>query len=62
MRDFDRAIELEPENPDYYFQRASANAVQGRRDPAIADLRQALALDPTNAQAAAALQQLGGAP
>jgi cytochrome c-type biogenesis protein CcmH/NrfG len=62
MRDFDHAIELEPDNPEYYYLRASAHATEGRGDPAVADLRRVLALDPSNEAATTALQELGVEP
>ncbi len=46
IADFDRAIALDPKQPEYFFQRAAAQAQSGRSDQALADLDQAISLRP----------------
>jgi len=59
--DFGRAAKLDPGNPAVYQERAAAFLLQGKKTEAIADYRKVLALDPSNAQARAALKRLGAA-
>lgn len=47
VRLLDRALQMEPGSARLLYARASAWAIQARADAAIADLRQAIAIDPT---------------
>ena len=47
IRLLDRALQMEPGSARLLYARASARAIQAQADAAIADLRQAIAIDPT---------------
>jgi tetratricopeptide (TPR) repeat protein len=51
INDFNRAIELDPENADAYCNRGYAKSSKGDLDGAILDYSQALEIDPKNAWA-----------
>jgi predicted Zn-dependent protease len=46
IRLLDRCLQNEPASVRFLYARASAHALEGRAEPAVADLRQAIALDP----------------
>jgi tetratricopeptide (TPR) repeat protein/predicted aspartyl protease len=46
LKAFDKAVALDPKAPKRYVERAQAHAALGKRDLAVADLDQALALKP----------------
>ncbi len=49
--DYDRAIQLDPADPESHYERALAYAQTGRGSPALADLEQTLRLKPDHVQA-----------
>ena len=51
VADFNKAIELEPANPRYLYQRATARLALKQTAPAIADLEQVLKLKPDDVDA-----------
>jgi tetratricopeptide (TPR) repeat protein len=50
LADFARYIELQPDDPRGYAERAKFYSSKGERDKALADIRKALELDPDNEQ------------
>jgi tetratricopeptide (TPR) repeat protein len=52
IEDLTRAIELEPDRADAYYQRGRCHALLGKRDDALADYDRAIALDPGHERAA----------
>lgn len=50
LPDLDRAIQLEPENAEYYYIRFSVLCERGQTEAALADLDRAIELDPSTAQ------------
>jgi len=51
VRDYDRAIELNPLDANAYCNRAIAYQVRGEHERSLADLEQSIAIDPSNAPA-----------
>jgi tetratricopeptide (TPR) repeat protein/predicted aspartyl protease len=51
IADYDRAIQLDPTDPETRYERALAYAQTGRATPALADLAETLRLEPGNVQA-----------
>lgn len=51
VTDFNAALALEPSRPEYLAERAGAELQLGRKGDAGADLRKALAIDPSNRRA-----------
>jgi tetratricopeptide (TPR) repeat protein len=51
IADFDRAIELAPEDSELYLQRGDTYAEMGKTDLAIADFSKAIAMPPDNPEA-----------
>jgi tetratricopeptide (TPR) repeat protein len=48
IRDYDKAIERNPRNPEVYYLRGTARQQLGNRDAAVTDFAAALKLDPEN--------------
>ncbi len=51
IQEFNKAIEIDPNNPEIYFYRGNTYADKGDSDKAIDDFTKAIQLDPTNANA-----------
>jgi tetratricopeptide (TPR) repeat protein len=58
IEDLSRAIELDPNNGEAYYQRGLAYGLLGRRDQALADYEQTCALDPNHEKAAGKRDEL----
>lgn len=58
LLDLDRAIELEPENPAYRYQRALIHEALRQPEPALADLNEAVRLAPADVGALVARAEL----
>ncbi|MDR0600900.1 MAG: tetratricopeptide repeat protein [Treponema sp.] len=58
VEDLSRAIELDPNNADAWYERGLAWTLLGERDKAIQDYEQACALDPNHKKAAAKRDEL----
>jgi tetratricopeptide (TPR) repeat protein len=62
LKDAERALKLDAESADAYWARGAIEEAQGRSVQAIAEYSKALAIDPRQKEARAALQRLGAAP
>ena len=58
FRDFEKVIQLNPDNADFYVSRGSAYKELGNYDLAIANFEKALELDPNNQTAKDTLEIL----
>ena len=61
LKDYDKAIEIEPKFAVAFANRGDVYAKKGERDRAILEYRQALVLEPGNDVALSGLKKLGAA-
>jgi Tfp pilus assembly protein PilF len=59
LTDANKAIEIDPNDPNAYDTRGTIHVKLGLRDKAIADFRKALQLNPAMQSSAEALRKLG---
>jgi len=59
MTDFNKAIELDPNDPIQHYNRGNLFLKLGQRDPAIADYQKSVELDPAYEDPRQALRNLG---
>ncbi|MEZ5307280.1 MAG: tetratricopeptide repeat protein [Pyrinomonadaceae bacterium] len=51
VKEYDKAVEIDPENPDVYKKRAEANLGRGDEKSALEDYNKVISLEPQNAKA-----------